>query len=83
MQRFYNFGLTNQTYCAMKNLQINFSENNETRTNRTLVFNGDNNELIFRKTYVGDWGDWDEKPDNAFQDQQIYLDQNNIFTASL
>lgn len=67
----------------MKNLQINFSQNNETRTDRTLVFNGDNNELIFRKTYVGDWGDWDEKPDNFVKDQHLYLDQNSNFIATV
>jgi len=67
----------------MKNLQVNFNQNNETRTNRTLVFNGDNNELIFRKSYIGDWGDWDEKPDNIVKEQPLYLDQNTTFTTAV
>ena len=67
----------------MKNLQINFSPNNESCTDRTLVCNGDNNELIFRKTYIGDWGDWDEKPDDALKDQPLYLDQNTSFTNAV
>ncbi|UPZ14324.1 hypothetical protein [Flavobacterium humidisoli] len=67
----------------MKNTQINFSPNNKTCTDRTLVCDGDNNELIFRKTYVGDWGDWDEKPDNILKDQHLYLDQNTSFTNAI
>ncbi|MCR4029785.1 MULTISPECIES: hypothetical protein [Flavobacterium] len=30
----------------------------------TSVCNGDNNELIFRRSYQGDWGDWDDKIEN-------------------
>ncbi|WP_427873619.1 hypothetical protein [Flavobacterium sp. MMS24-S5] len=67
----------------MKNTQINFSPNNKTCTGRTLVCDGDNNELIFRKTYVGDWGDWDEKPDEILKDQHLYLDQNTSFTNAI
>lgn len=29
----------------------------------TKIYPGDNNELICIKTYKGDWGDWDEKPE--------------------
>lgn len=67
----------------MKNTQINFSPNNKTCTDRTLVCDGDNNELIFRKTYVGDWGDWDEKPDEILKDQHLFLDQNTSFTNAI
>ncbi|WP_433830315.1 hypothetical protein [Flavobacterium anhuiense] len=67
----------------MKNTQINFSPKNKTCTDRTLVCDGDNNELIFRKTYVGDWGDWDEKPDNILKEQHLYLDQNTSFTNAV
>lgn len=66
----------------MKNLQINYSKNTETCTNRTSVCDGDNNELIFRKTYVGDWGDWDEKPEIICTEQPLYLDQNTGFTTA-
>lgn len=27
----------------------------------TSVCTGDNNELIFRRSYQGDWGHWDDK----------------------
>ncbi|CAM3547178.1 hypothetical protein [Flavobacterium chungbukense] len=67
----------------MKNLQINKSENKTVCNNRLSVCAGDNNELIFRKTYVGDWGDWDEKPSNTFQDQNNFLDQNTTISAAV
>ncbi|WP_125723559.1 hypothetical protein [Flavobacterium ustbae] len=66
----------------MENIQINFSPKNKTCTDRTLVCIGDNNELIFRKTYVGDWGDWDEKPEDRSKDH-LYLDQNTSFTSAV
>ena len=67
----------------MENTQINFSPKNKTCTDRTLVCKGDNNELIFRKTYVGDWGDWDEKPSNTFQEQNNYLDENTTISTAV
>lgn len=68
----------------MKTLQIiNSNENKDVCTTRTRVYTGENNELIFRKTYVGDWGDWDEKSDNAFKDQNHYLDQNTTFVTAV
>ncbi|WP_289660251.1 hypothetical protein [Flavobacterium panacagri] len=30
----------------------------------TIIYSGENDELICRKVYRGDWGDWDEKPQN-------------------
>ncbi len=67
----------------MKNIDINFSEFHETLTNRTMACNEDNDELIFRKTYVGDWGDWDEKPEDIAKDQHLFLDQNISFTTAV
>ncbi|WET03042.1 hypothetical protein [Flavobacterium sp. YJ01] len=67
----------------MKNLQINKSENKVVCNNRLSVCAGDNNELIFRKTYVGDWGDWDEKPNNTFQEQNNYLDENTTISTAV
>lgn len=67
----------------MKNLQVNKSENKVVCNNRLSVCAGDNNELIFRKTYVGDWGDWDEKPNNTFQDQNNYLDENTTISTAV
>jgi len=67
----------------MKNLQINKSETKVVCNNRLSVCAGDNNELIFRKTYVGDWGDWDEKPSNTFQEQNNYLDENTTISTAV
>ena len=67
----------------MENIQINFSPNTKTCTDRTLVCIGDNNELIFRKTYVGDWGDWDEKPEEILKEEHLFLDQNTSFTSAV
>ena len=67
----------------MKNLQINKSENKVVCNNRLSVCAGDNNELIFRKNYVGDWGDWDEKPNNTFQEQNNYLDENTTISTAV
>lgn len=67
----------------MKNIDINFSEFHETITDRNLVSNVDNDELIFRKTYVGDWGDWDEKPENNVKDEHLFLDQDISFTTAV
>lgn len=67
----------------MKNLQVNKSENKAVCNNRLSVCAGDNNELIFRKTYVGDWGDWDEKPSSTFQDQNNFLDQNTTISTAV
>lgn len=67
----------------MKNLQVNKSEKKVVCNNRLSVCAGDNNELIFRKTYVGDWGDWDEKPSSTFQDQNNFLDQNTTISTAV
>ncbi|MBZ4035461.1 hypothetical protein K6T82_11835 [Flavobacterium sp. 17A] len=67
----------------MKNLQTNKNENKMVCNNRLSVCAGDNNELIFRKTYVGDWGDWDEKPDTTFKDQNNYLDENTTLATAV
>lgn len=31
----------------------------------TIIYSGENDELICRKVYRGDWGDWDDKPQNS------------------
>jgi hypothetical protein len=30
----------------------------------SAIYTAENSEFIYRKAYVGDWGDWDEQPDN-------------------
>ncbi|MBB4802667.1 hypothetical protein HNP37_002742 [Flavobacterium nitrogenifigens] len=66
----------------MKNLQVNRNDSKVVCNNRLSVCAGDNNELIFRKTYVGDWGDWDEKPDTTFKDQNC-IDRNTTLTSAV
>ncbi|CAM3387642.1 hypothetical protein [Flavobacterium chungbukense] len=39
-------------------------ENHNCPASRSRLFSGENNELIYIKSYNGDWGDWDEKSVN-------------------
>lgn len=36
---------------------------------QTKVYGTDNIDLNYRKAYKGDWGHWDEQPENADQDK--------------
>lgn len=58
----------------MENLNVNFAENNKT-SYQTRLLAGDNNELIFIKKYIGDWGDWDECPTYS-TDKISFSDEN-------
>lgn len=44
----------------------------------TVIYSGDNNELICRKIYQGDWGDWDDKPESSEYSQ----DTDNKYNSS-
>ncbi|ABQ06911.1 MULTISPECIES: hypothetical protein [Flavobacterium] len=58
----------------MENLKIKYSQNYSSICG-TRIYSGDNNELICIKTYKGDWGDWDEKPEkNNFNCSQVLND---------
>ncbi|WP_426485254.1 hypothetical protein [Flavobacterium sp. 2] len=47
----------------MKNLKIQQGKS-YCEKSHAIIYTGYNNELIFRKVYQGDWGDWDEEPEN-------------------
>ena len=32
---------------------------------QSKVYGSDNSDLIYRKSYQGDWGDWDDEPLNS------------------
>lgn len=36
---------------------------------QTQVYGTDKCELIYRKSYQGDWGDWDDVPETNIQDE--------------
>ncbi|WP_281234004.1 hypothetical protein [Flavobacterium gelatinilyticum] len=55
----------------MESTRTNSSENFGRCIPQTTLYPGDNNELIFLKTYSGDWGDWDEKADTTICDPSI------------
>jgi len=42
----------------------------------TTVSKGDNDELVFTRSYRGDWGHWDDKIETAQSD--IELDTNQL-----
>ena len=48
---------------VMETTKSTFSKNICTLSN-TRILQGENNEIICLKIYNGDWGDWDEKPEN-------------------
>lgn len=35
---------------------------------QSQVYGTDNSDLIYRKGYTGDWGHWDDQPDNVAAD---------------
>lgn len=35
---------------------------------QSQVYGTDNSDLIYRKGYTGDWGHWDDQPDNNTED---------------
>ncbi|MFD2940107.1 hypothetical protein ACFS3A_08665 [Flavobacterium notoginsengisoli] len=37
----------------------------------TIVHNGDNNELVFIRSYRGDWGHWDDKIEKCTSEVSI------------
>jgi len=37
-----------------------------------------NNDFIYRKAYKGDWGHWDDLPENVNNDQICDAEQNDI-----
>lgn len=51
--------------------------NNTTRENygqcfHSTIYISDNVDFVYRKAYKGDWGDWDEQPDNTTPDPKHY-----------
>lgn len=50
----------------MKN--VNDTSENYGKCLHSAIYTPDNDELIYRKAYVGDWGDWDEQPENEISD---------------
>ncbi|WP_428232590.1 hypothetical protein [Flavobacterium sp.] len=53
----------------MKNSNNFQSENLKKCPYQCKVYATDNIDLIYVKSYRGDWGHWDDKPDHSYQDQ--------------
>jgi hypothetical protein len=47
----------------MKNSSNHISEN-EKQCLHSQICSVNNDDLIYRKSYKGDWGDWDDLPEN-------------------
>ncbi|KFF05061.1 hypothetical protein [Flavobacterium reichenbachii] len=48
----------------MKKSHTNSNANYSCLISNTSIYTSENNDLIYIKSYRGDWGDWDEKPAN-------------------
>ncbi|SFD98652.1 hypothetical protein [Flavobacterium phragmitis] len=60
----------------MENLKIKQSKS-YCEISRTIIYSGENDELICRKVYQGDWGDWDDKPESPECSQNIDNEYNS------
>lgn len=49
----------------MENSNLHKSGNLNKCPYQSMVYGKDNCELIYRKPYKGDWGHWDDLPENA------------------
>lgn len=64
---YYSYqAILNKTYnhIVMENLKTKHGKSYSSICG-TRIYSGDNDELICIKTYKGDWGDWDEKPEHS------------------
>lgn len=60
----------------MENANNTFGENYG-KCVHSSICSTDDTELTFRKSYKGDWGDWDEQPESidCYDQAQILLQQ--------
>ncbi|MGO4771270.1 hypothetical protein ACEN2I_06375 [Flavobacterium sp. W22_SRS_FK3] len=49
----------------MENLKKNKSDDLQSDSLHSQICLADNIDFIYRKSYKGDWGHWDDLPDNA------------------
>lgn len=61
----------------MKN--INDTSENYGKCLHSAIYTPNNDELIYRKAYVGDWGDWDEQPETEISDSGFdFISDENL-----
>lgn len=61
---------------AMENV-YNTSENYG-KCLHSAIYSEGNTELVYRKAYKGDWGDWDEQPDSTTITEPNRFDSSGI-----
>jgi hypothetical protein len=61
----------------MKNLISSEKEHVQKDSFHSQICSASNTDLIYRKAYKGDWGHWDDLPDNDCQNQNDNLSAEN------
>ncbi|MDR7212505.1 hypothetical protein [Flavobacterium piscis] len=59
----------------MKNTKIYNSVSHQTGSFHSQICSANDNDLIYRKAYKGDWGDWDDQPEIADSNEN-HLEMN-------
>ncbi|MFD1605407.1 hypothetical protein ACFSJW_02310 [Flavobacterium artemisiae] len=60
----------------MENSKINPTQN--CNSSNLRMFHGEDNEMICLKICKGDWGDWDDTPENTIQNTNIDADNTSM-----
>ena len=67
----------------MKNSNTFNSENFEKGCIHSQICSAGNDELVYRKSYKGDWGDWDETPVSSNNFFEMTESENSVVSDSI